>query len=40
MESRKWHKLSYLQSRNRNMDIQNQHMDAKEGEEGWNELGD
>ena len=30
----------YLQSKNRNADVENKCMDAKEGEEEWEELGD
>ena len=36
----KWFQWTYLQSRNRNADIENKHMHAKGGEGGWDELGD
>ena len=31
---------SYLQKRNRNTDLENKCLDSKEGEKGWDELGD
>ena len=36
---KKWCRWSYFQSRNRDTDIENKHMDTK-GERGWDELGD
>ena len=38
VESRKRHRWTYLQSRNRDTDVENKHMDTKKGK-GWNELG-
>ena len=35
----KWYGLSYLQSRNRDTDVENKLMDTK-GAGGWDELGD
>ena len=35
----KWYKWTYLQSRNRDTEVENKHMDTKEGKEGWDELG-
>ena len=32
--------FSYLQSRNGDTDVENKHMDTKEGKEGWDKLGD
>ena len=36
----KWYSWTYLQSRNRDTDIENRHMDTRGGERGWDELGD
>ena len=36
----KWHRWTYLQSRNRDTDVENKRMDTKGGREGWDELGD
>ena len=36
----KWYRWSYLQSRNRDTDVENKHMDTKGERAGWNELGD
>ena len=33
-------RLSYLQSRNRDIEIENNHMDPKGEREGWDELED
>ena len=35
-----WCRHSYLQSRNRDTDIENKCMDTKGGKGGWDELGD
>ena len=35
----KWYRLTYLQGRNRDTDIENGRVDMA-GEEGWDELGD
>ena len=35
-----WYRWTYLQSRNRDTDVENKHMDTKEGKGGWGELGD
>ena len=41
MESeKKWYLQSYLQSRNRDTDVENKCMDAQGGKKGWDELGD
>ena len=34
----KWYRLSYLQSRNRDTDVENKHMNIKWGEGRWGEL--
>ena len=40
MESKKkWYRWSYLQSRNRDTDVENKGMDTKGEAGGWNELG-
>ena len=31
----KWYRLIYLQSRNRDTDVENKRMDTKGGREGW-----
>ena len=36
----KWYRGTYLQSRNRDTDVENKCMDTKRGEAGWDELGD
>ena len=36
----KWYRLTYLQSRKRDSEIENKCMDTKEGMRGWGELGD
>ena len=39
----KWYRLTYLQGRNREADIENRHVDTVEGGNGrggWDELGD
>ena len=36
----KWYRLTYLQSRNRDTDMENQCMDTKERKVEWDELGD
>ena len=35
----KWYRWTYLQSRNRDTDAENKHMDTKGGKVGWDELG-
>ena len=36
----KWYVLSYLQNRNRDIDIENKCMDTSDGKGVWDELGD
>ena len=36
----KWYRRSYLQSRNRDTDVENKYIDTKGKGEGWDELGD
>ena len=36
----KWYSWNYLQSRNRDIDIENKYMNTKQGKWGWDELGD
>ena len=36
----KWFRETYLQSRNRDTDIENKCVDTKGGKGGWDELGD
>lgn len=36
----KWLKWTYLQSRYRDKEIENKHIDTKRGKGGWDELGD
>ena len=36
----KWYRWTYLQSRNRDTDVENKRMDTKEGRGQWDELGD
>ena len=35
----KWYRRTYLQSRNRDIDVENKCMDTKERKKGWEELG-
>ena len=35
----KWYRRTYLQSISRDMDIENKHMDIKEGRREWDRLG-
>ena len=44
-EKNKYHRLThicgiYLQSRNRDTEVENKRMDTKVGKRGWDELGD
>ena len=36
----KWYRSSYLQSRNKDTDVENKRMDTKVGRGRWDELGD
>ena len=36
----KWYRSIHLQSRNRDTDVENKHMDTQWGKEGWEESGD
>ena len=36
----KWNRKPYLQNGNRDMDLEEKHMDTKVGYRRWNELGD
>ena len=36
----KWYRWTGLQGRNWDTDVENKHMDTKEGKGGWGELGD
>ena len=36
----KWYRWSYLQSRNKDTDIESKCMDTREGKGRWEELGD
>ena len=36
----KWYRCTYLQGRNRDVDVENEHLDTEGGRGGWDKLGD